>query len=238
MRLAAVCRSWAATVSERLARPTPHLLALEVPLGPTSSTCSSRQRRHGAIFSLPIDQEESPAPVMPARLPAALTHATDDIELSGALPCGDFSFADDNRVVLVNPVTGTLQSIEMYGPRRRFEEEPQLRPAAGAHALFVTECLGSISLLWCEEERWFEEKLLRPEVFRGCDAIRLAAYAGGIFYAMDYNGFTYIVDRRGPLPWGLKKLGAPSILKQYSPFPGYSYLRLRNAHLFAAGFKQ
>uniref|UniRef100_A0A8R7V306 F-box domain-containing protein n=1 Tax=Triticum urartu TaxID=4572 RepID=A0A8R7V306_TRIUA len=119
VRLAAVCRSWAATVSERLARPTPHLLALKVLLGPTSSTCSTQQRRRGAIFSLLIDQEESPAPVMPARLPAAFSHATGDIELSGALPCGDFSFVEDNRVVLVNPVTGTLQSIEMYGPRQR-----------------------------------------------------------------------------------------------------------------------
>ncbi|KAF7093704.1 hypothetical protein CFC21_096097, partial [Triticum aestivum] len=214
--------SWAATVSERLARPTPHLLALKVLLGPTSSTCSTQQRRRGAIFSLLIDQEESPAPVMPARLPAAFSHATGDIELSGALPYGDFSFVEDNRVVLVNPVTGTLQSIEMYGPRRRFEVEPQLRVAAGANALFVTECFGSVSLLWCEEERWFEEKLLQPEVFRGCDAIRLADYAGGTLYAMDYNGFTYI------------RLRAPSILKQYSSIPGYTYLRDTNNHLLVS----
>ncbi|XBH97400.1 hypothetical protein VPH35_127068 [Triticum aestivum] len=231
VRSATVCKSWAATISERLARPSPHLLALEVPLGPTRSTCSSSQRRRGAIFSLPIDQEESPAPVMPARLPAAFSHAT-GIELSGALPSGDFSFVEENRVVLVNPVTGTLQSIEMYGPRRRFEVEPQLRAAAGANALFVTECLGSISLLWCEEERWFEEKLLRPEVFMGYGGF--VAYADGIFYAMDYNGFTYIVDRRGPLPWGLKKLGAPSILKQYSPIP-YAHLLVSEGEVIFVG---
>lgn len=49
-----------------------------------------------------------------------------------------------------------------------------------------------------------------------------------------YNGFTYIVDRRGPLPWGLKRLRAPSILKQYSSIPGYTYLHDTNNHLLVS----
>ena len=48
VRLATVCRSWAATISERLATPTPHLFALEV----------LHEHPRGAIFSVPADDNE------------------------------------------------------------------------------------------------------------------------------------------------------------------------------------
>lgn len=55
------------------------------------------------------------------------------------------------------------------------------------------------------------------------------AYSGGIFYAMEFFGFTNTVDTRSPQPWRLMRLRAPSILRQYSPIGRYRYLQ--NCHL-------
>ncbi|KAM3207607.1 hypothetical protein ACQJBY_062697 [Aegilops geniculata] len=231
---AAVCRSWAATVSERLATPTPHLFALEVLDGDEYFLdllfVPDLERIRGAIFSVPVDDEDSPAPVIPARLPAVVSHAEDDnIKLSGALPCGGLSFSEDNRVVLVNPVTGAFQSIKMYPPRHTHLFPPTVRAAAGTDAFFVCQYFErTVCLRWREEE-WSEQNLLLPEEFTRSDAIDLVAYSGGIFYAMEFFGFTHTVDTRAPPPWRLTRLRAPSILEQYSPICRYRYLR--NSHL-------
>uniref|UniRef100_A0A8I6Z1I1 KIB1-4 beta-propeller domain-containing protein n=1 Tax=Hordeum vulgare subsp. vulgare TaxID=112509 RepID=A0A8I6Z1I1_HORVV len=231
--LAAVCKSWAATISERLATPTPHLFALEVfdegEYLLDLLFLPDLERCRGAVFSVPVDDEVSPAPVIPARLPAVLSHAEDDkIRLSGALPCGGLSFAEGNRVVLVNPVTGAFESIEMYPPRNRVLIPPTVRAAAGADAFFVSlHFERTVSLRWREEDEWTERKLLLPEECGG--AINLVAYSGGIFYAMEFFGFTNTVDTRSPPPWRLMRLRAPSILRQYSPIGRYRYLQ--NCHL-------
>uniref|UniRef100_M8C032 Uncharacterized protein n=1 Tax=Aegilops tauschii TaxID=37682 RepID=M8C032_AEGTA len=72
VRLATICKSWAATISERLARPTPHMFALEVSNEDRHPLLFPRQpekeHHRRAIFSLPIDEEGSSSPVAPAAL--------------------------------------------------------------------------------------------------------------------------------------------------------------------------
>ncbi|XBH60332.1 hypothetical protein VPH35_114945 [Triticum aestivum] len=224
VRLATICKSWAATVSERLARRTPHMFALEVSNEDRHPLLFPRQpeKEHhcGAIFSLPIDEEGSPSPVAPARLPSMVRALKEGMNLSGALPCGLLSFADDHRIVLVNPVTGAFQS-EMYAPF----EMPQstVRAAAGTNAVFVSDYSdSSVSLFWCTEtEEWSEQKLILSEEF---ESIYLMAYIDGLFYALEFMGCTYTVDTRVPPPWHLTRLHAPSILEQYSPICGYQFL--------------
>jgi hypothetical protein len=117
VRFATVCKSWAEIISERLARPTPHLFALEV----------LDEGRRGAIFSLPIDDngEDSPAPVVPARLPTTVSDAK-YFELCGVLPSGRISFAYKSSFVLVNPATGAVQGIQTYAHRTMYPTEPMV----------------------------------------------------------------------------------------------------------------
>ncbi|XP_037454154.1 uncharacterized protein LOC119324465 [Triticum dicoccoides] len=223
VRFAAVCKSWAAAVSERLARPTPHLFALKLGRSPFwFQPPPEEERRHrGAIYPLPVDQEGSPSPVAPARLPSVVRDPKGmNFKLSGALPCGLLSFAVGNRVVLVNPITGAFRS-DVYAP---FGTGAKVRAVAGANAIFDHDYAErSVSLCWCTEE-WSERKLLSEE-FKN---IYLMAYADGIFYALEFRGCAYTADTRLPPPWRLKKLRAPSILEQYTPIRGrllcYSHL--------------
>ncbi|KAM3317265.1 hypothetical protein ACQJBY_035102 [Aegilops geniculata] len=218
VRLAAVCKSWAATVSERLARPTPHLLALKVS-NERFQLPPVEEPRRVAIFPFQIDGEGSPSAVvpLPARVPSMVCDVQ-RVKLSGALHCGGLSFEDDNHVVPVNPVTGAFQS-EMYAPVGT--TEAKARVAAGANAVFVNNRSEmSVSLFWCTEE-WPEEQKLISEKFK---SIYLMAYTDDVFYALEFWGCTYTVDTRVPPPWRLKKLHVPNILEQYTPICGYHFL--------------
>uniref|UniRef100_A0A453MWE0 F-box domain-containing protein n=1 Tax=Aegilops tauschii subsp. strangulata TaxID=200361 RepID=A0A453MWE0_AEGTS len=227
VRLAVVCKSWAAAVSERLARPTPHLFALKLANVHSQSPFRfmlppEEERRHrGAIYSLPVNEEGSPSLVAPARLPSAVRDPKGmNFKLSGALPCGLLSFAVGNRVFLVNPLTGAFQS-DMYAP---FGTGAKVRTVAGANAIFDHDYSErNVLLSWCTEE-WRQRKLLSQE-FKN---IYLMAYADGVFYALEFRGCAYSVDTRVPPPWRLKKLRAPSILEQYTLIRGrflcYSHL--------------
>ncbi|VAI42054.1 unnamed protein product [Triticum turgidum subsp. durum] len=225
--LAVVCKSWAAAVSERLARPTPHLFALKLANVHSQSPLRfmlppEEERRHrGAIYSLPVNEEGSPSLVAPARLPSVVRDPKGmNFKLSGALPCGLLSFAVGNRVVLVNPITGAFRS-DVYAP---FGTGAKVRAVASANAIFDHDYAErSVPLCWCTGE-WSERKLLSEE-FKN---IYLMAYTDGVFYALEFRGCAYTVDTRVPPPWRLKKLRAPSILEQYTPIRGrflcYSHL--------------
>ncbi|KAM3207595.1 hypothetical protein ACQJBY_062690 [Aegilops geniculata] len=216
VRLATVCRSWAATISERLARPTPHLFALEV----------LHEHPRGAIFPVPVDDNEegSPAPFIPARLPA-MGRRVEYFELCGASSSGNLSFVNGSLVLLFNPVTGASRSVEISASIAR--TGPKF--CTGAEAFFITEFRRGVSLWWWCADEWSERKLLLPEGFEIYHAIALSAYSNGVLYALEFSGLVYTMDTRAPLPWGLTRLRAPSILKQYSPIVGYPFIR--NCHL-------
>ncbi|KAF7099425.1 hypothetical protein CFC21_101055 [Triticum aestivum] len=204
VRFAAVCRSWAEIISERLARPTPHLFALEV----------LDEGLRGAIFSIPIDDggEDSPAPVVPARLPSTVSDAK-HFELCGVLPSGRISFAYKSSLVLVNPATGAVRGIQTYAHRIMYPTEPMF--CSGAEAFFIGQSFGrNFSLWWCTEGEWSERKLLLPEDLKCADDIDLVAYSDGVFYAMQIFGSTYTIDTRAPMPWRLTRLSVPSIREQ------------------------
>ncbi|XP_044428297.1 uncharacterized protein [Triticum aestivum] len=205
VRLATVCRSWAATISERLATPTPHLFALEV---------LDDKHPRGAIFPVPVgdNEEDSQAPAIPARLPAMGRHA-ECFELCGASSSGNLSFVNGSLVLLVNPVTGASRSVEISASI--CQTGPNL--CTGTEAFFITEFHRGVSLWWWCAEEWSERKLLLPEGFKIYHAIALSAYSNGALYALEFSGLVYAMDTRLPLPWGLTRLSAPSILEQYSP---------------------
>ncbi|XP_020153464.1 uncharacterized protein [Aegilops tauschii subsp. strangulata] len=212
VRLATVCRSWAATISERLARPTPHLFALEV----------LHEHPRGAIFSVPVDdnEEDSPAPAMPA-----MGWHAECFELCGASSSGSLSFVNGSHVLLVNPVTGASGSVQISASISR--TGPKL--CTGAEAFFITEFHRGVSLWWWCSDEWSEQKLLLPQGFEIYHAIALSAYSGGVLYALEFSGLVYTMDTQAPLPWRLTRLRAPSILEQYSPIFGYRFIR--NCHL-------
>ncbi|XBI35515.1 hypothetical protein VPH35_121189 [Triticum aestivum] len=201
VRLATVCRSWAATISERLATPTPHLFALEV---------LDDKHPRGAIFPVPVgdNEEDSQAPAIPARLPAMGRHA-ECFELCGASSSGNLSFVNGSLVLLVNPVTGASRSVEISASI--CQTGPNL--CTGTEAFFITEFHRGVSLWWWCAEEWSERKLLLPEGFKIYHAIALSAYSNGALYALEFSGLVYAMDTRLPLPWGLTRLSAPSILE-------------------------
>ncbi|KAI4978987.1 hypothetical protein ZWY2020_015740 [Hordeum vulgare] len=221
VRLAAVCKSWAAAVSERLARPTPHLFALEVSTDDRhwfQLRPPNKEHHRWAIFSLPVEEEDWPSPVATASLPSVVRHPK-GMKLSGALPCGRLSFAADNRVVLVNPITGDASQSKMYAP---FGAGDKVRTVAGANAIFDHDYSErSVSLIFSCAEGWSKRKLLSEEF----KTIYQMVYTDGVLYALEFRGCTYTADTRAPPPWRLKKLRAPSILEQYTPISGNRILR-------------
>ena len=106
-RLATVCKSWAAAVSERLARPVPHLF---VYLPPDISS-----DRRGIVVSVSMDSAGAPSPavVIPSRV---LLADTNGLRCVGATPSGCLAFANwcwwDTGVLLVNPITGARQRLD------------------------------------------------------------------------------------------------------------------------------
>ncbi|KQK19547.1 hypothetical protein BRADI_1g48965v3 [Brachypodium distachyon] len=247
-RYLTVCKSWASTIFSRLAKPCPHLLALQG-LGPQPGEAP---RRRGSIFSLPIDGSKELNPVMRAKLPIMKSHAhANHMKLSGALPNGCVSFAfpnadaaqggrspaRSNRVGLVNPVTGAAQSVEVYRKERLFGFQPKVRAAAGAEAFFVSEVSSDsekrIYLLWRPEgEQEWPARIRLPmasmrqhQFSHSTDAMDLVAYADGAFYAMEFLGFTFVVDTRAPPPMRMARLNTRSILEQYTAISGTGFLR-------------
>ncbi|KQK19551.1 hypothetical protein BRADI_1g48988v3 [Brachypodium distachyon] len=222
-RFLTVCKSWASTIFSRLARPIPHLFALQA----SAAQAGEAPRRRGAIFSLPIDGSNNELdPVMPAKLPVMPSHAyANHMRLSGALPSGCVSFAMDavgsNHAVLVNPVTGAAQSVEVHGTTPS-GAPPKVRAVAGAEAFLVSEFGDEgVSIRWRRdgEQQWRARKLPIPHKFSfSSDAFDLVAYTDFAFYAMEYFGFTFVVSTRAPPH--MARLDVPSILEQYTPICG------------------
>ncbi|PNT76507.1 LOW QUALITY PROTEIN: hypothetical protein BRADI_1g48970v3 [Brachypodium distachyon] len=250
-RFLTVCKSWASTIFSRLAKPIPHLFALEA----SAPRAGEQPRRRGSIFSLPIDGSKELNPVMPAKLPVMPSHAyASHMRLSSALPSGCVSFdfpistllmaagRPSNHVALANPVTGAAQSVEVYRAASLFGFQPKVRAATGAEAFFVSELRSdgemSIFLVWRAEEWGPRIKLPMampsvPQQFSYCtNDIDLAAYADGVFYAMELLGFTFTVDTRAPPPMRIARLNARSILEKYTSIFGTGFLR--SCHMLAS----
>ncbi|KAF8721763.1 hypothetical protein HU200_022942 [Digitaria exilis] len=216
-RLAPVCKSWASTVSSRLKMPVPHLFVYLPATGNTSD-------RRGVVVSVPIDSggdDPSPAAeVIPNRV---LMKNTNGLGCIGALPAsGRLVFGNwcwSELVVLVNPITGACQSVDVGNLR----SDPLL-VAGGGDDSFVSFADGLDELvLWCrrraaggEEEEWS-----RQTVAVSWQLHRAAAYhaivsvvsCNGCFYVLDRDGYVFSIDTAtsAPPPLRLEKLPVASL---------------------------
>lgn len=226
-RLATVCKSWAATVSGRLARPVPHLFIYLPPAGNTSD-------RRGLVVSVPLHGgggRAAPAVRIPSRVRLADTNG---LACIGAMPSGQLAFANwwwanDNRLVLVNPITGAKQSVDVGEPRR----DPVL--AAGDGDSFVSIGADQLMLCWRPGggEEWSKSTVGVAPAAHWAVNIVSAAFCNGCFYILDKDGNVSVIDVAAPPPLRMEKLPVASLLDQFAP-PGPSLAGAANGHLLAS----
>ncbi|CAN6237803.1 unnamed protein product [Urochloa humidicola] len=209
-RLAAVCKPWAAAVSERLARPVPHLF-LNLPPDFHSSG------RRGAVVSVPLDSSGHPPPaVIPSRVRLADTNG---LRCVGAMPAtGRLAFANfcwcETTVLLVNPVTGAHRSVRVDRLR---QINPVLAASGGGGAddSFVSVGDAGELLIWRRrtagatgEEQWSKSAAAPAAGGLRTHAITsVVAGRDGWFYVMDWEGHVLRVE----------KVTAASLFEQFFP---------------------
>jgi hypothetical protein len=204
-RLATVCKSWAATISERLARPVPHLFVY--------LPADNKSDRRGRVVSVPIaydgDDAGGAAPPVPAVIPNRVLLAdTNGLACIGAMPSGHLAFASwwSKILVLINPITGARQSVQVEEPRR------SLVLAAGGGDSFIS--VGTDEhILWRRAaggDEWSRWTVPAAAAHRIVNIIS-AAVCSGCFYILDDNGHVSVIDVAAPPPVRMEKLPVASL---------------------------
>ncbi|CAL5022698.1 unnamed protein product [Urochloa decumbens] len=234
-RLATVCKSWAAAVSERLARPVPHLF---VNL-PPDINCSGRR---GAVVSVSLDAGGGghPPAVIPSRVRLADTNG---LRCVGALPSGHLAFANfcwcETTVLLVNPVTGARRTVHVDRLR---QINPVLAAGGGADSdSFISVGDAGELLIWRRrttagaggEEKW--SKSAAAASGHRTYAITSVASCNGCFYMMDWEGNVFAVDAAAPPPLRVEKVTAASLFEQFSLAPPCPSAAAAMGHLVECG---
>ncbi|TKW36832.1 hypothetical protein SEVIR_1G007900v4 [Setaria viridis] len=216
--LVAVCKPWAATVSERLARPVPHLFVY-LPADHGSD-------RRGVVFSVSMHSGYPPE-VIPSRVRLADTNGLGCV---GAMPSGRLAFANfcwcETSVLLVNPITGARQRIHV----EKLRGNPVI--AAGGADSFVSIGIGEL-MFW---RRSGGEEWSKRSVAAGgypLDAIMSVANCNGRFYILDKEGYVFLVDATAPPPLCIEKLPAASLFDRFAP--PRSALVTEYGHLLESG---
>jgi hypothetical protein len=215
-RHAVVCKSWAATVSARLARPVPHLFLCTPP---------HASPRRGLVASVPLDGARPPpaAAVVPARVRASDTNG---MRCIGATPGGGrVAFAAgwwSADVVLVNPVTGALDRIAVGEPRLDPRHSRVLAPggAEDGDAFFAVE--GYELVLWRHKQALLgnddDACWSRCDVTATLDPtnnIVSAVNCNGRFYLLHEDGRLSAVDAASPPPLRMEKLPVNRLPDQF-----------------------
>ncbi|KAG2657665.1 hypothetical protein PVAP13_1KG199300 [Panicum virgatum] len=208
VHLATVCKSWAASISERLARPVPHLF---VYLPPDISS-----DRRGIVVSVSMDSAGAPSPavVIPNRV---LLADTNGLRCVGAMPrSGCLAFANwfwwDTGVLLVNPITGARWRLDV----ERLRQDPVIAGGAAADS-FV--CIGADELgLWWRARGGEEWSKRTVAAAHRADGIVSAVNCNGRFYILDSDGHVSLIDATAPPPVLIEKLPVASLLEQF-PIP-------------------
>jgi hypothetical protein len=215
-RHAVVCKSWAATVSARLARPVPHLFLCTPP---------HASPRRGLVASVPLDGARSPPPaaVVPARVRSSDTNG---MRCIGATPGGGrVAFAAgwwSADVVLVNPVTGALDRVAVGEPRLDPRHSRVLAPggAEDGDAFFAVE--GYELVLWRHKQALLgnddDACWSRCDVTATLDPtnnIVSAVNCNGRFYLLHEDGRLSAVDAASPPPLRMEKLPVNRLPDQF-----------------------
>ncbi|KAL6639370.1 hypothetical protein ACP70R_023100 [Stipagrostis hirtigluma subsp. patula] len=212
-RLATVCKSWAAAVSARLARPPPHLFLL----------VSRSKSDHGVVVSVQLDGAAGracpPWVASPARLRPADTSC---LQCIGAMPSGRLAFANwgfTGTVVLLNPATGAVQSIDTG------KQRPVTVLAAGRRDAFISVFYHRLVIWWRPAGGGAEEwsKWTVPASWRRTTNIFAAVNCDGCFYMLHLEGHMSMVDVTKPPPVSVQRLPVPSLLEvdpSDPPLPG------------------
>jgi hypothetical protein len=192
-RLATVCKSWAATVSARLARrPAPHLFVHY--LRPAEAT----NNRYGVIVPVPLDGSFD-AP--PAAIPAARMRRSSLVDpiflecVVGATPSGRLAFRKiwSAIILLVNPVTGGVsRSIDI----RKRPPQQVLAAGGGDDPLLSSTDDHAFVLSWRAaggSDEWTSVTVPSP-VRLFYDDIVSVAKCNGCFYVLHKDARVSVID--------------------------------------------
>ncbi|KAL6639371.1 hypothetical protein ACP70R_023101 [Stipagrostis hirtigluma subsp. patula] len=215
-RLATVCKSWAAAASARLPRRVPHLFVF------LYNVSRESLRVKGLVVSVQPDGAVGRAWMPPsAATPACMRSAdTKELQCIGATPSGRIAFGDywsrNGRLVLLNPVTGALQSISLTGLRN------QLVLVAGRSDAFLAIYYDKLVIWWRagggdEWSQWMVQ-----ESRRQTSLIFAAVNCDGCFYILHLQGYLLMINTTKPPPFRVERLPVPSLLEQNpSDPPGF-----------------
>ncbi|KAG2657663.1 hypothetical protein PVAP13_1KG199600 [Panicum virgatum] len=205
-RLATVCKSWAAAVTERLARPVPHLFVYLPP--------DNKSDRRGVVVSVPIDSGGPPAEVIPNRVRLADTNG---LRCVGATPSGCLAFANwcwwDTGVLLVNPITGARQRLD----GERLCRDPVIA-SGGAADSFISIGTDKLVLWWRAAgggEEWSKWTVAAPVAARRTDGIMSVVNCNGRFYILDRDGQVSLIDATAPPPLLIENLPVVGLCEQF-----------------------
>ncbi|KAL6889046.1 hypothetical protein ACP4OV_010072 [Aristida adscensionis] len=254
-RLAAVCKAWAATVSERLARLSPHLFVAEV--GSSMLLRASgrvpddpdRQPR-AAIISVPLDGGGVPSPAVIAARANLSGLVAQSMRCMGAMPSGRLAFScpsTSSFVFLAHPVTDAVDETDAAADFRC--QKPVLVTAAGAggghgrstDAFFSDDSCGDNNMYrppltlsrWRDGGAgWSTCAVLLPAALEGLRILSAAAGRdGGCIYVLHNTGRVAQVDAGGsPPPLRMEMLPAASLVDHVRP-PGHRFLSPTEGHL-------
>jgi len=204
-RLATVCKSWAAAVSERLARPVPHLFVYLPP--------DNKSDHRGVVVSVPMDSGGPPAQVIPNRV---LLADTNGLRCVGATPSGCLAFANwcwwDTGVLLVNPITGARWKLD----GERLCRDPVIASGGDADS-FISIGTDHLVLWWRAGggEEWSKWTVAAPAAARRTDGIMSVVNCNGRFYILDRDGQVSLIDATAPPPLLIENLPVVGLCEQF-----------------------
>jgi len=204
-RLATVCKSWAAAVSERLARPVPHLFVYLPP--------DNKSDHRGVVVSVPMDSGGPPAQVIPNRV---LLADTNGLRCVGATPSGCLAFANwcwwDTGVLLVNPITGARWKLD----GERLCRDPVIASGGDADS-FISIGTDHLVLWWRAGggEEWSKWTVAAPAAAHRTDGIMSVVNCNGRFYILDRDGQVSLIDATAPPPLLIEKLPVVSLCDHF-----------------------
>ncbi|KAL6639373.1 hypothetical protein ACP70R_023103 [Stipagrostis hirtigluma subsp. patula] len=216
-RLATVCKSWAAAASARLPRRVPHLFVF------LYNVSRESLRVKGLVVSVQPDGAVGRAWLPPsAATPACMRSAdTKELQCIGATPSGRIAFGDywsrNGRLVVLNPVTGALQSISLTRLRN------QLVLVAGRSDAFLAIYYDKLVIWWRAGggDEWSQWTVLASR--RQTSLIFAAVNCNGCFYMLHLEGYLSMIDTTKPPPLRVERLPVVSLLEvdpSDPPLPG------------------